>query len=184
MRKEVVVLEARFDPKLPSYWMLTALLGCVLTFFGIFLIPFVLMFGKNFFRKRYEVLHCTLTERTLHVKRGVIFKSEKNIPLDKIQDIGMTEGPLLRKLGLASLKIETAGSSGGQGVADAQLVGIVDAPAFRDAILDQRDRVAGIVPGTSALAPVAPPDEADLRGVLVEIRDSLQRMETLLRERT
>lgn len=180
MRNETVLRQARFDPKLPSYWMASTILGLIFTVFGIVLIPFLLMFGWGFFKKRYDVLECTLTERTLHIKRGVIFKSEKNIPLDKIQDIGMTEGPLLRRLGLASLRIETAGQSAAQGAADAQLVGVIDAPGFRDAILDQRDRVAG---GGAVAAPApAEGTEASTRtdGVLIEIRDSLQRIEGLL----
>ena len=113
MRDEKVLQQAKFDQKLPSYWMLSTLLGLTFTIVGIPLVPFFLIFGWAFFQKRYEVLECTLTERTLHVKRGVIFRSEKNVPLDKIQDISMTEGPLLRKLGLASLHIETAGQSAG-----------------------------------------------------------------------
>lgn len=183
MRQETPLRVARFDEKLPTYWMLSLLFGLTVTVIGIPLIPFALIFGGAFFRKRFDALECCLTERTLHVKRGVIFRSEKNIPLDKIQDIGMTEGPLLRKLGLASLQIETAGNSGPQGMADASLVGVVDAPAFRDAILDQRDVVVG-----SRSAEVATRGEAggrdhpagDSRDVLVEIRDSLRRIEAHL----
>ena len=143
MRNETVLREAHFYSKLPSYWMISTLIGLTATVIGIPFIPLVLIFGWAFFQKRFDALQCRLTERSLHIKRGVIFRSEKNIPLDKIQDIGMTEGPLLRRLGLASLAVETAGQSSPQGAADAALVGVVDAPAFRDAILEQRDKVAG-----------------------------------------
>jgi putative membrane protein len=179
MRNETVLLEARFDTKLPKYWMISTLIGLTFTVVGIPLIPFALIFGYAFFQKRYDALQCQLTERTLHIKRGVIFRSEKNIPLDKIQDIGMTEGPLLRKLGLASLAVETAGQSATQGMADASLVGVVDAPAFRDAILDQRDRVSAT--GTVAVAEAAEASSAtSSHAVLVEISESLKRIESLL----
>ncbi len=179
MRKENVLLEARFDSKLPHYWMIYSVILLAFTVVGIPLIPFFLIFGYAFFRKRYEALQCQLTERSLHIRRGVIFRSEKNIPLDKIQDIGMTEGPLLRKLGLASLAVETAGQSSAQGAADASLVGIVNAPAFRDAILDQRDRVSASG-AAQASEPTSEVASSSSHEVLVEIRDSLQRLEAIL----
>ena len=107
----------------------------------------------------------------------ILFRTEKNVPLDKIQDVAMKEGPLLRKLGLASLGVETAGSSNPQG-ADAQLVGVVDAPVFRDAILDQRDKV---VEGQGKAPVEASASSKD--DVLVEIRDSLLRIEGVLAKR-
>lgn len=181
MRNEKVLQEARFDPKLPTYWMISTVIGLTLTVFGILLIPVALTLGWAFYQKRYEALECRLTERSLHIKRGVIFRSEKNIPLDKIQDIGMTEGPLLRRLGLASLAVETAGQSSPQGAADAGLVGVVDAPAFRDAILEQRDKVAG-TGGSREPEPraaVAADAEGSLQ-VLQRISESLERIESLL----
>ncbi|MFT7670515.1 MAG: hypothetical protein ACI8X5_003224 [Planctomycetota bacterium] len=187
MRKETVLLEARFDPKLQSYWMFTIVLTLAVTIFGILLIPVWLAVGWGFHKKQFEAQTCTLTERSLNLKRGVIFKTEKNIPLDKIQDVGMREGPLLRKLGLSSIAIETAGQSAGpQGGADAGIVGIIDSPAFRDAILDQRDRIVhGETPvlAAPAAARSAETTVADDGGVLVEIRDSLQRIEQLIKDK-
>jgi hypothetical protein len=58
------------------------------------------------------------------------------------------------------------------------LPGVVEALAFRDAVLNQRDRVVGgVVPVSAAASPASEP-------VLGEIRDTLQRIETLLRDRT
>jgi putative membrane protein len=180
MRNETVLREARFDSKLPSYWMISTLIGLTATVIGIPFIPLVLIFGWAFFQKRFEALQCRLTERSLHIKRGVIFRSEKNIPLDKIQDIGMTEGPLLRRLGLASLAVETAGQSSPQGAADAALVGVVDAPAFRDAILEQRDRVAGSGSAREFEAASSPGLDASSAQLLLRISESLERIEGLL----
>ena len=183
MRTETVLARAEFDEKLPHYWLLATLFTLLVTFIGIPVIPFWLIFGPRVHRKQYDVLECELTERTLNIRRGFLFRVEKNIPLDKIQDIGMTEGPLLRKLGLASLRIETAGNSV-QGAADAQLVGIIDAPRFRDAILDQRDLVAGAPPTMEGKAPAGEGLGGEgTRALLVEIRDSLKRIEEGLRER-
>jgi len=177
MRRENVLREASFDSKLPKYWMLSTLFVLLMSFIGIPFIPVWLIIGWGIHQKQYERLSCTLTERTLNIKRGLVFRVEKNIPLDKIQDVGMKEGPLLRKLGLASLNIETAGQSGPQGGTDASLVGIIDSPAFRDAILDQRDHIVHEGGGAPAKASVEEPGG----DVLLEIRDSLKRIEEMMR---
>ena len=174
MREEKVQLEAEFDERLPHYWLLSAIFVLAVSFIGIPIIPFWLVFGRRLHRKQYERMECELTERTLNIRRGFLFRVEKNIPLDKIQDVAMKEGPILRYLGLSALAVETAGQSAPQGAGDATLVGVVDAPAFRDAILNQRDRIVAAGPASGARA--EPPAE----GLLVEIRDSLRRIEGLL----
>lgn len=175
MRDEKVILKARFDSKLPLYWMLTTLWVLLLSIAGIPLIPIWLVVGWGVHRKQLERLECELTERSLNIRQGVFFRVEKNIPLDKITDLAMREGPILRWLGLASLHAETAGQ--GAGVGNAQLSGVIDAPAFRDAVLDQRDRI--VATGAAAAAPSPSASAADA-AVLVEIRDSLHRIEGLL----
>jgi putative membrane protein len=181
MREETVIARAAFDEKLPTYWMLNALTILFFTFIGIAVIPVWLFLGWRIHRKQYERLECELTERTLNVRRGFLFRVEKSIPLDKIQDVSMKEGPILRHLGLSALGIETAGSSGPQGGADAQLTGVVDAPAFRDAILNQRDLVvsaSGPAPAGGATSATAPPPSDG--STLEEISATLKRIEALL----
>jgi putative membrane protein len=179
MRKEIVLLEAEFDAKLQVYWMLSVIIVLFVSVVGIPLIPLWLIFGRGLHRKQLENLSCSLTERTLNLKRGVIFQVEKNIPLDKIQDVGLREGPILRRLGLASLSIETAGQSAPQGGADAALVGVIDPLGFRDAVLNQREAIVHKeLPKSDRALPV--PQDQD-SAVLVEIRDSLHRIEDVLR---
>ena len=86
---------------------------------------------------------------------------------------------MLRHFGLCSLKIETAGGGQGSNMGQALLPGVVDALEFRDKVLDQRDLVAGGVP---ASAPT--PSESSKDGVLVDIRDTLQRIEKSLAKRS
>lgn len=178
MREEKVLTRAVFDEKLPVYWMVSALFLLLVTFIGIPLIPIWFLLGRAFHRKQFENMECDLTERSLNIRRGVLFRVEKNIPLDKIQDVSMKEGPILRRLGLSALVVETAGQSSPQGSGDATLTGVVDAPTFRDAILNQRDHIVASG-GGPPLAPGGPVSD----DVLVEIRDTLKRIETLLAER-
>lgn len=182
MRTERILLEAAFDPKIRAYWFFSGLIAMTVSVIGIPLVPFwVLGLGQWLVARQYERLQCELTDRTLNIRRGFLFRVEKNIPLDKIQDLSLHEGPLLRKLGLASLKIETAGQSAAQGAADASLVGVVDALEFRDSVLNQRDLV--VASGSGAPAAQAPAGASGSDATLEEIRDSLLRIERMLADR-
>lgn len=163
---------ARFDDKLRTYWFLQFVLILLATVVGILILPIWLLgWGQWYVRRNFDMLMCELHERTLVVKRGIFFRVEKTIPLDKIQDLTVKEGPLLRWLGLRSLKIETAGQ-GTPGASEAHLIGIVDPIEFRDRVLQQRDAVSV----TSALPPGADEESNRVVGLLTEIRDLLSRM--------
>lgn len=177
MRDQKILMSAEFDSRLPTYWHLMVLFPL---FIGIFTIPLGVLwaiFGRIVHQKQYAALGCDLTERSLNIRKGILVKVQKNIPLDKITDLAVLEGPLLRHFGLCSLKIETAGGGEGSSMGQAGLPGIVDALEFRDKVLEQRDLVAGGVP---APAPASSSND----GVLVDIRDTLQRIEKSLGERS
>lgn len=172
MTRSPVLAEAEFDPKLRTYLYVTSLWVLAISVIGIALIPVWLFAGIWWSRRSFEALSCVLTERALVLKKGVLFRSEKTIPLDSIQDLALNEGPLLRRLGLAQIKIETAGQSAAQGSSEGSLVGVVDSIAFRDRILEQRDHVAGH--RSEAARPIS---EVTSEELLVDIRDSLERIE-------
>jgi len=179
-----VVRTAEFDQKLKVYWYWQGLIALVVCFITIPAVPLWLLgFGTYFSRRAFESLECTLSAKTLEFKKGWVVRTEKTIPLDKIQDVTLKEGPLLRKLGLAQLSIETAGQSA-QGASDCNLIGIIDAPAFREAVLAQRDRVAAGVPAsTGAVASAASSTGDEVAAILGEVRDSLGRIEERLDRR-
>jgi putative membrane protein len=140
-RPETVLARAQFDPRLSTYFFLQALIVLVVSFITI-PIAFVWLFiGPGFHRRQYAALSCELTTRTLHVKRCVLVRVQQNIPLDKITDLALVEGPLLRHLGLCALRIETAGGGPGAATGQAMLIGVTDAEKFRDQVLAQRDAV-------------------------------------------
>lgn len=88
-----------------------------------------------------------LLERKLVVKRGILFKEEKSIPLEKITDVGLSQGPLMRLFGLYRLSFETAGQSGHGALVS--LLGVVNASEFREAILTQKDNLTSDQPAQS-----------------------------------
>ncbi|MEO9886534.1 MAG: PH domain-containing protein [Balneola sp.] len=167
------ILEAEFNPRIKAYLIWYGVLMCVVMIFTIPFIPIWLIFASYFVNKYFERLHCELTTRSLKFNKGYIFRTEKTIPLDKIQDLTFKEGPLLKAFGLSVLKIETAGSSGA-GSPDLTLIGIVDAAKFRDRVFDQRDIVTE---NTSSSGPSDSEASENVLEVLKDIRASLARIE-------
>lgn len=86
--------------------------------------------------RRYQVC---LTDRSLVMRWGIFFRTEKTVPLDRIQDLTLNSGPVSRLFGCDFLSVQTAGSS----MVEAILGGIENSREFRDIVLRQRDEVLG-----------------------------------------
>ncbi|MDY6926648.1 MAG: PH domain-containing protein [Pseudomonadota bacterium] len=167
---EKILRSASFNPKVKTYWLISLLIVSGLTVIGIPLllisIPIMLFISERMLR----AMSADLTERKLVVKRGVFFKVEKSIPLEKITDVAMSQGPLMRAMGLYSLSFETAGQSG-QG-ALVSMLGIEDAAGFREAILTQKDNYP-----TSTRTDKSQPSQ---QSELTELTESVKRIEKML----
>lgn len=185
-RRYKVLREASFDPKLPTYLMLSGLIPLVVLIVTIPLAVIYYIVGKLIIDKYIERLSCTLTERTLEIRKGLLNRVESTIPLEKITDLQMVQGPIMRYLGLHGFKVETAGQSSGPGGHLVSMIGIVNAHDFREAVLDQRDAVSeGRARSKPAEAEPAPASMGggDVVGVLTDIRASLHRIEQRLEHR-
>lgn len=179
---EPVLAKATFDSKLRVYLFLSSVGILFISVVGIVVLPVWLFLGWWWAGRYFDSIQCELTERRLRVSRGVVFRKDKTIMLDKIQDMSLHHGPFQRWLGITSLQIETAGSSGPQGQADAKLVGIRDVHAFQEAVIAQRDKLAGDVPSSQARTLAAAGEaiassDPSVAALLTDIRDSLQRVE-------
>jgi putative membrane protein len=179
MSEPAILLDAEFNQRVKSYWTWQPVL--FLTLF-IVTIPIAILYAiiARFFIGRYLAnLHCSLTERTLDIKKGIWNKTESTIPLEKITDLQLFQGPIMRHFEIHGFKVETAGQSpGAGGGALVNLVGIVDTKGFKKAVLDQRDRLstgAGSASTTEATTDVM--GDQQTAELLTEIRDSLQRIE-------
>lgn len=189
MAAEKILREAEFHPNLKKYWILTGCIALAGSFIGIPLIPLWLIFGPAWTGRYIERLRGTLTDRSLQVKRGWFVRVEKTVPLDKITDVGMVQGPIMRYLGIEALSVETAGQSSVGALV--RLIGVVDARGFKDAILAERDRIAAGAAEQAATKesatpvpqPPAAPGSEDTNSLLREIRDSLRSIEQKLGER-
>jgi len=92
-------------------------------------------------RRQVEALRYRLDGATLRIDSGFIFLSRKSIPLDRVTDVVLVQGPLLRYFGLWQMRIQTAGT--GQQMPEGAMVGIPDPDAARDLIMRRRDEAAG-----------------------------------------
>ena len=166
---------AEFNPKIKAYLLISIALIMTVTLIGIpFLIIWFLGLGQYYCKRFYENLVCTLSERHLNFKKGVLFKVEKTIPLENIQDLTFLENPLLKAFNLRILKIETAGQSNPQG-SDMKLIGILDTIKFRNKVLRQRELLSTEVlkpPKTNESSQDQVLNELkEIRNLLREIRD-------------
>ena len=178
---EAVLRQATFNPQVRTYWLLTGALILTVSIVGIPLLILWLPIGYALTGRYMERLRCVLTEKNLHVARGVLVRQEKTVPLDKITDLAMSHGPIMRSLGLRGLSVETAGQSGPGSLI--KLVGIEGTEEFRAAVLAQRERVGASGGALSAPSPAAAAaGEAAVESgkLLTEIRDALVRIERRL----
>ncbi|MDE0896818.1 MAG: PH domain-containing protein [Planctomycetota bacterium] len=178
----LILLKAHFDPRLKTYFMLSSLFVLAISIIGLLLVPVWLIVGRSIHKRQYDALECELTERTLNFRKGFLFRIQKNVPLDKITDLALNEGPILRYFGLCSLTVETAGGGAGTATGHAVLVGIINPIEFRNAVMRQRDLVSS---GGSNTLPAGPAAAvAGGASVLEDIRDSLGRIEKILEKKS
>ena len=164
------VREAEFDPRVMGYVRALVSLIMLITVVGIPFIPFWLLFSISYAPKAFDRLSARLPTRALEVRMGVYFRKESTIPLDRITDIRLHDDPLMRMYGLRGIRVETAGQAGSSASAEGNLIGIIDAVEFRDAILRERDKITE----TPTAAPPPSSGAGGDQSLLVEIRDLLQ----------
>lgn len=171
--RDEILLEAEFDRRVMGYGRLAVSLLLIVTVAGIPLIPFWLIWSVSYLPRAYDRFRARLTPTSLELTRGVYFRSDSTIPLDRITDVRLHDDPLMRFSGIQGLKVETAGQSGATG-SEGNLIGVVDAAAFRDAVLRQREILQEGAAPTAAASPAASSDNE----LLVEIRDLLKSIES------
>ena len=173
--EEHVIWDAEFNDAVTTYWLLNGIILCIVTVVGILFLPIWFFMGKWITRKYLASHKCTLTDRSLKVSKGILTKIEKTVPLDRITDVGIIQGPIMRYFDIEALSVETAGQSSAGSLV--QLAGIKDGRKFRDAVLAQRDRVVGTMDDQPAPKIQASIEDDAAIQLLTEIRDTLGRME-------
>ncbi|MDH5632495.1 MAG: PH domain-containing protein [Gammaproteobacteria bacterium] len=169
------IKQADFNPRVCSYWTLLWVFGVGITGVGILLLPFIIPLAFKLTRLYLSHMSCTLTQHSLVVKKGILVKTEKTIPLEKITDLGLLQGPIMRLFDIHAMSIETAGSTGSSspyafGSPLISIAGIIDVKEFRQQILDQIELAADNSGSTATTQNID-------AGLLTDIRDTLHRIE-------
>jgi len=128
-------------------------------------VPFVL-FTAWWIPLYYATLIYHLSKTEIFWRRGVWFRQTGIVPYNRITNIDVIQGPLMRYFGVSSLRIQTAGYSA-QATAEIRLHGIEKPEELRDLIL-------GFVRGSPPVAA----ETYDLK----EEKDTAQQMLVELRE--
>lgn len=95
--------------------------------FGISILLYFII-GKWYNKAWVKHYNVEIDGRYIKIEQGIIFKSKKSIPLDKITDFEWIQGPIMKLINVYVIRIDTASSTGEY--ADAEIL----APYKRDLI--------------------------------------------------
>ena len=93
----------------------SALLILFLPLLVVMLLVLECLFRLAVVRLEYEKRWYVVTDRSLRVREGVVTVREMTVNFANIQNISISQGPIQRALGIADLRVETAGGGGGSG---------------------------------------------------------------------
>ncbi|MCL2710414.1 MAG: PH domain-containing protein [Planctomycetaceae bacterium] len=133
------VMEKEIDidrQKILTYLWWQNLLPCVILApfcIGFLLAAITVPLLVWYYPRWVAALRFCLDDRSLRVEQGLLFRSRKTIPLDKITDLELVQGPLLRALDMWQIKVQTA-STGSQ-MPEAMLIGVINPEQVREEIL-------------------------------------------------
>ena len=96
------------------------------------MIAFVLGWVHLYYKS--VVYHLNETEMTW--KRGVWFRKTGIVPYNRITNIDISQGPVMRLFSISNLQIQTAGSSGNKAMSEISIIGMEDAEPLRAFIMD------------------------------------------------
>ncbi len=86
----------------------------------------------------YNSILYTFSDTEIEWRRGVWFKKTGIVPYNRVTNVDVEQGPLSRKLRIASLKIQTAGysaPSGAGGVSEMKILGVEQFEELRTVIM-------------------------------------------------
>jgi putative membrane protein len=96
----------------------------------------------------------TLDGRAIRIDEGVLGRRRRVVPFDRIQQVSLVRKPIHRLLGVATLRVETAGGSGGSEV-DLDVVSLADATWLRDTLIAAKAAATVTGPGAGTAPAVA-----------------------------
>lgn len=141
------ILLALFDIAIVGGWLAIALVDPLIG--GLLFIPMLIIaivpdiIAYIAIHLRYDTMWYVMTDRSIRIRRGIWVIHETTITFENIQNVTVSQGPVQRLFGIATVVIQTAGGGGGGGHPSQQggnahmglIEGIADAPRLRDMFL-------------------------------------------------
>ncbi len=111
--------------------------------YGVFTLPWIFLYYYRFtFR---------ITPKEVNIHSGVLTRQRRSIPLERIQNVEIEQRLLQRMLGIARVRISTAGSAGAEGVLES--VTVETARRVRQVIRGYQQQAATHQPTAEAIPP-------------------------------
>jgi membrane protein YdbS with pleckstrin-like domain len=148
-----------------------AFLGGILVLVILFLVWTKLYYE----RMRYELL-----EDEVRWRRGVWFRATGIVPYNRITNIDIKQGPVMRALNISNVSLQTAGYSGAA-VPEIRIEGIVQAEELREQI---RNLVRGSTKSDDGTGTGSPGQEYKKTGYDREILLELQKIRELIEKKS
>ncbi len=126
----------------------------------------LILFAAYWIPLYYESIVYQLTVAEITWKRGVWFRQTGIVPYNRITNIDIMQGPVMRIFGISSLRIQTAGYSA-QAQAEIRIQGIEQPEALRELIMRF---VRSTTPVATEGAPEAAPRATGVDVVVQELR--------------
>jgi membrane protein YdbS with pleckstrin-like domain len=124
----------------------------------------------------YESMWYELHKDEMRWKRGVIFRRTGIVPYNRITNLDIRQGPVMRKLDISTISIQTAGYSGQAQAAEIRIEAIVHAEELRELVRSMvRTSVGGDGTGTGGRGPLLKTTEIQIIDELKAIRALLEK---------
>jgi membrane protein YdbS with pleckstrin-like domain len=125
----------------------------------------------------YRTIVYRLTDDEITWRRGVWFRHTGIVPYARITNVDIVQGPVMRRFGISSLKIQTAGYSA-QAQAELRLEGMTEPEELRELIMGyvRGSKAAGDATGAETAFPAVPGDtDREMLAELRRIREILEK---------
>ncbi len=144
----------------------------VIVFFAIILILFFVTWARLY----YESMWYELRDDEMSWRRGVWFRKTGIVPYNRITNLDIRQGPVMRVLGISTLSIQTAGYSG-QAIPEIKIEGVEHAEELREFVRSMVRGTTSHSDGTGGM-PVQSPKTTDQ-----QVLSELVKIRTLLEEK-
>lgn len=167
----LIIYLAGGDPNaVKIIWMIG--IGLVLIMW-VFSYPIVQLWIKN--------LEYIIRKDRVTIHKGILTKTQQNIPYRSITDFALKRGPYDRIIGIGSIKIQTAGQSHQPSGYEGSLSGLLDYETLHTELREKMKILHPVSDSLTTSEPVNKSDDNILGQILEEIKKISQSIEIIIR---